>query len=84
DPDGVTDFDIKITNAVLDEDETSVVLTTTPQENIEYTITVANVKARFTCSDGELVVLDNSDLGQGDVCTYEFQRPLTTEDLIAP
>ncbi|UCE58490.1 MAG: hypothetical protein JSU63_13730 [Phycisphaerales bacterium] len=84
DPDGITDFDIKIEGAVLDEDETSVVLTTTPQENIAYTVTVTNLKARFTCSDGELTVLDNSDLGQGDVCTEEFKRPLTTEDLIAP
>ncbi|UCC31216.1 MAG: hypothetical protein JSU86_02850 [Phycisphaerales bacterium] len=84
DPDGEADFDIKITKAVLDEDETSVVLETTAQENVEYTISVTNVKSRFTCSDGELVVLDNSDLGQGNVCTARLDRPLTTEDLIAP
>lgn len=84
DPDGNTDVDITITDAVLDDDETSVVLTTTPQENIEYTISVTNVKSRYTCSDGELVVLDNSDLGQGDVCAALFNRPLTTEDLVAP
>ncbi len=94
DPDGDTDLDLDITLAELDNiestfpeldnSETMVVLTTSPQENIEYTVKATNVKSRFTCADGELVLLDNSPLGPGDLCTEHLNAPLTTDGLIAP
>lgn len=46
DPDGDADVDIVITGAALSADETTVVLTTTPQANIEYTLQITNVKSK--------------------------------------
>ena len=39
------------------------------QQNIAYRITATNVKARFTCADGEFVLLDNASTGQPWLCT---------------
>ena len=59
DPDGNTDIDITITAAALQDDYTTVILTTTPQENLEYQIRVTNVNRRFSCADGGRVYLDS-------------------------
>ncbi len=59
DPDGNADIDIKITAAALQQDFTTVILTTTPQENTEYQVRVTNVKRRFSCDDGGRIVLDS-------------------------
>jgi hypothetical protein len=84
DPDGNTDVDITVTGAVLEPDGTTVILTTTPQENIEYEIKVTNVKSRFTCEDGDEVLFDNSDEGQGDICNLVLSNLATTGGSIAP
>ncbi|UCE60817.1 MAG: hypothetical protein JSU63_03520 [Phycisphaerales bacterium] len=43
DPDQDPDVDIRITGVDLDEDRTTVIVSTTPQDNIIYTIRVANI-----------------------------------------
>ena len=46
DPDGEPDIDIQVTGAALGFDDTTVELTTTPQENLSYTLCVTNVESR--------------------------------------
>ncbi len=50
DPDDDPDLDISIVSAQLGPGGTTVLLTTTPQENLKYTIHVANIDAAFTSS----------------------------------
>jgi hypothetical protein len=84
DPDGNTDIDISILGAALDPDGTSVVLTTSQQNNIAYTITTTNVKSRFTCSDGQFALLNDSSSGQPLLCTTDAQAITTTDGHVAP
>lgn len=77
DPDGDTDIDIRITGADLGSDRTTVVLTTTPQDNVPYAVRATNLRRRFTCEDGGRLFLD--DGAQGAVCSGHF-RPMTPED----
>ncbi|MBI1826018.1 MAG: hypothetical protein HY287_02635 [Planctomycetes bacterium] len=80
DPDGNTDIDIKVTGAVLQTDFTTVILTTTPQENREYQIRATNVKRRFTCEDGGRIFLDNT--AQNASCAPTF-RPIDPEHVLS-
>ncbi len=75
-PDGDHVEAIHISEVTAGDDRTTVVLTTTPQDNIEYTIKVTNVKSKLTCEDGETALLD--DTAQGGVCAARV-RPLTTD-----
>ena len=84
DPDGNTDVDITVLGAVLDADGRSVVLTTSPQANIAYSITTTNVKSRFSCADGELTLLDNSPKGQPLLCATDARAIVNTSGLVAP
>ncbi|MHC4065423.1 MAG: Ig-like domain-containing domain, partial [Planctomycetota bacterium] len=77
DPDGNTDIDIRITGATLQPDLTTVILQTTPQENIEYLIRVTNVERRFSCDDEGRVFLD--DAAQGTSCAGNY-RPENPDD----
>jgi hypothetical protein len=80
DPDGNTDIDIRITGATLQPDLTTVILETTPQANIEYTIRVTNVQRRFTCDDEGRIFL--SDAAQGTSCAGNF-RPTDPEGVLS-
>jgi len=71
DPDGNTDIDITITGAALQDDYTTVILTTTPQENIEYQIRATNIKRRFSCADGGRIFLDSDT--QGTTCASNYR-----------
>ena len=76
DPDTDQDVDIVISAARLNDDLRTVVLTTTPQENRLYTVQVTNVKARFSCADGDVSVLDAAATGM--VCAQTL-RPITKD-----
>jgi hypothetical protein len=76
DPDGNTDIDIRITGATLGADFRTVVLGTSPQENLEYRVRVTNVERRFSCSNGGRIFLD--DAAQGDICGGNY-RPTTPQ-----
>jgi len=78
DPDGNTDIDITITGAAIQDDHTTVILTTTPQENLEYQIRATNIKRRFSCSDGGRIFLDSQT--QGTTCAGNF-RPTDPEGI---
>ncbi len=80
DPDGNTDVDIRITAAVLQQDYTSVILTTTPQDNLQYQIRVTNVKRRFTCQDGGRIFLDSAS--QGATCAGNY-RPKDADGVLS-
>lgn len=80
DPDGNTDIDIRITGAALQPDHTTVILTTTPQDNIQYIIRATNVKRRFSCEDEGRIFLDNAS--QGTTCAASF-RPKDSEGTLA-
>ncbi|MGD2110769.1 MAG: hypothetical protein PVI86_15430, partial [Phycisphaerae bacterium] len=75
DPDGNTDIDIRITKAEVQRDTPTVLLTTTPQENIQYSIRVTNVWRRFTCTEEGRVLIDSDT--QGQICATEL-RPTHT------
>ncbi len=77
DPDGNTDIDIRVSAAALQPDYITVILTTTPQSNIEYVVRVTNVKRRFTCEDEGRVFLDNAS--QGTTCAGNY-RPKDSQD----
>lgn len=79
DPDGDSDIDIKVTAATLQQDFTSVILTTTPQQNTEYQVRVTNVKRRMSCDDGGRVVLDTTT--QGLNCSNTVRPMEPTGDL---
>lgn len=76
DPDTDQDVDIEITAAQLKDDLRTVVLTTSAQENRLYTVQVTNVKARFSCADGDVAPLGSQTAGS--VCAQAL-RPVTTE-----
>lgn len=80
DPDGNLDVDIRITAAALQQDFMSVILTTTPQANLQYQVRVTNVKRRFTCEDGGRVVLDS--VTQSATCSNSV-RPFEPEGDLA-
>lgn len=60
DPDGNTDIDIRVTGASLQADFITVILTTTPQQNLEYQIRATNIRRRYSCEDGGRVFLDSA------------------------
>jgi len=76
DPDTDQDVDIQVSAARLNDDLRTVVLTTTAQENRLYTVQVTNVKARFSCEDGDVSGLNTASVGM--VCAQAL-RPVTTE-----
>ena len=71
DPDGNTDIDIRVTAATLQFDQITVILTTTPQDNLSYTVRATNVKRRFTCDDEGRVFLN--DAAQGTSCAGNYR-----------
>jgi hypothetical protein len=80
DPDGNTDIDITIVGATLQPDLTTVIVETTPQQNIEYTIRVTNVQRRFSCDDEGRIFLD--DAAQQTSCSGNF-RPRDPEGVLS-
>ncbi|MHC5108841.1 MAG: hypothetical protein ACYTHJ_03065 [Planctomycetota bacterium] len=80
DPDGNTDIDIRIIGATLQPELTTVILDTTPQQNIEYLIRVTNVQRRFSCDDEGRIFLN--DATQGTTCAGNF-RPTDPEGVLS-
>jgi hypothetical protein len=77
DPDGNQAIDVQVTAAKLQDDLKTVVLTTTPQNNVLYTLKVTNAKSRYTCTDGEVDPLSFGP-GSSTECAQSL-RPLTNK-----
>lgn len=82
DPDGDPDVDISVTAADVQADGSSVLLTTTPQDNLQYTIQVANVNAAYVASSiclGDEYLLKDA----AGRCAAQI-RPMDTNGAAAP
>jgi hypothetical protein len=80
DPDGNSDVEIDVTAPVLQADFTTVILTTTPQENTLYQVRATNIKRRFSCEDGGRIFLDSAS--QGSTCVGNY-RPKDAEGVLS-
>lgn len=66
--------DVRVLSARLEDDEKSVVLTTTSQANQLYELSIANVKSRYDCDSGASANLLSPSQGK-DVCSVSL-RPV--------